>query len=160
MIKKRRPYFYKISDKIPETFTLERMSAADFTYYLDTFLYENYRGAIDVVVDGFPFGSVNVALEGAAHLIAMILKEVFLAYRVNASIIQGQSSIKIKIVHYESLQMDYITQIAQKSGFSVSVEDEHTLVISAKVIPEPRPVIYAISAHKWRKILRSHILGE
>ena len=160
MINKEKPLF-ALEDKIPENFKREKMSSADFAFTLNTFLYENFRGAIDVVTEGFPFGSVNIAPEGAAHLIRLILKEVYGKYLTRASIILGQGDIKIKITHREiSLNFDYITKIAEKSGFSVLEDDDHTLLLSAEVMPERRPVLYAISAASWHRLLIYYVIDE
>ena len=161
MIIKDRPRFFILEDKIPESFKTEKMSSADFAYTLSSFLYENFRGAINVVTEGFPFGSVAIAPEGAAYLIRLILKEVYGKYLVTASMILGQADIKIKITHRErSLDLDYIAKIAEKSGFSAVTEDEHTLVISAKVEPERRPVLYAVSAASWHRYLIYYVIDE
>ena len=156
-----KPALFKLADKIPESFKIEKMSSADFAYTLNTFIYENFRGAIDVVTDGFPFGSVAIAPEGAAHLIRLILKEVYGKYLARASILLGQDEIKIRIAHRErSLNIDYITKIAEKSGFTVIEDDEYTLLLSAKVTPERRPVLYAISAASWHRLLIYYVIDE
>lgn len=156
---KRQPF--RSEDRIPENFKIERMSSADFSYTLSSFLYENFRGAIDVVTEGFPFGSVAIAPEGTAYLLRLILKEVYGKYLVGASIILGQSDIKIRITHkHRSLNFDYITEIAEKSGFKVVEDSERTLLLSARVEPEKRLVLYAISSALWRKLLIYYLLDE
>ena len=161
MIAKERLPIFRLEDRIPEVFKIEKMSSADFAYTLGSFLYENFRGAINVSTDGFPFGSVNIAPEGAAYLIRLILKEVYGRYLVGASIVLGQGSIDIKITHKErSLNFDYIRKIAEKSGFSVVTDNENAFVISAKVTPERRPVLYAVSATSWRRFLIYYVIDE
>ena len=161
MIENKGAYMLRLEDKIPESFTMNRMSSADFAHTLTSFLDEYFRGAISVITDGCPFGSVVIAPEGVAHLIRLILKEVYGKYLVGASIILGQGDIKIKIKHRErSLNFDYITKIAEKSGFSVIEDNDHTLILSAKVEPEKRLVLYAISAASWRKLLIYYVLDE
>ena len=161
MIDSKGAYLLRLEDKIPEEFAIKRMSSADFAFTLDSFIFEHFRGAIKVTTDGLPFGSVAVSPEGAAYLIRLILKEVYGKYLVSASIILGQGDIKIKIVHRErSLNFDYITKIAEKSGFSVLEDNDHALVLSAKVEPEKRLVLYAISSASWRRILIRYVIDE
>ena len=156
-----KPIRFKTEDKIPENFKIERMSAADFAYTLGSFLQENFRGAIAVKTEGFFFGSVAIAPEGAAYLIRLILKEVYGKYLVGASIIFGQSDLRIEITHRErSLNFDYITKIARKSGFSVIEDNERALVLSAKVDAEKRLVLYAISSATWRRHLIYYVIDE
>ena len=161
MIDNKRAYMLKLEDKVPDSFTMNRMSSADFSNTLTSFLDEYFRGAIDVVTDGCPFGSVLIAPEGAAYLIRLILKEVYGKYLVSASIILGQGDVRIKIKHRErSLNFDYITKIAKKSGFSILEDNDHTLILSAKVEPEKRLVLYAISGASWHKLLIHYVLSE
>ena len=161
MIEMERPLLLGSDDRIPESFKIEKMSSADFAYTLNSFLFENFRGAIDITTEGFPFGSVEIATDGAAYLIRLLLKEVYGKYVVGASIILGQGDIKIKVKHRErSLDFDYITKIAEKSGFSVIEDNSSTLILSAKVHPERRPVLYAVSAASWRRALMRYVINE
>lgn len=155
------PKLYKIEDKLPESYKIQKLSSADFSNSLTSFLYEHFRGAIGIVTDGFPFGSVSVAPEGVAHLIRLILKEVYGEYKVDAEIHLGQGMIEIKIKHREKLlNLDYISKVAKKSGFTAVEEDEHTITFTIEVMPERRPVLYAVSAMAWYRTLIRFVIDE
>lgn len=147
---------YKISDKEPTDYKKVNLSVADFTYSLSTFTYEHFRGAFDLVTDGLPFGSVNVSLDGLAYFIKLLLTEIYGKYKLRASIRCSQSSIQLQLIHSEkSLNFEYMIKVAEMSGFRVAENSDGFTLLVTDVIPEKRPVFYAISRFIFKKSLYS-----
>ena len=145
---------YRISDKEPTEYKKTKLSVADFTYSLSTFIYEHFRGAIDLSTNGLPFGSVNVSPDGLAYFIRLLLAEVYGKYKLRSTIHCSQSYVEVKIFHSESsIDLEYMIKVARMSGFHVVENtDGYTLLIT-DVIPEKRPVFYAISRFIFKKCL-------
>ncbi len=145
---------YRISDREPTEYKKTRLSVADFTYSLSTFIYEHFRGAIDLITDGLPFGAVNVSADGLAYFIRLLLTEIYGKYKVMASIHCSQTSIQLQIFHRErSLNFDYMIKVAEMSGFRVVENTDGCTLLTTEVIPEKRPVFYAISRFIFKKCL-------
>lgn len=149
---------HRISDKEPTEYKKSTLSVADFTYSLSTFIHEHFRGAIELSTDGLPFGSLSVCADGLAYFIRLLLTEIYGKYKVRAFIHCSQSTVELKIFHSErSVDFEYMIKVAEMSGFRLAENGDGCTLLVADVIPERRPVFYAISRFIFKKCLYSMI---
>ena len=150
---------YRITSVGPDKIKKERMHVLDFTVSVTDFLNEHFRGAMSVYVEGMPFGYAEVSPDGLAYFIKLLLIEILGEHMLHASITCSQRQIRIDVnAGGRTLELDWALHIAEKSGFSLTDEGDGKYVLTAPVIPERRPSVYAHSRREFYFIMRDVFL--
>ena len=148
------PNLYRIDGKEPLDYKRIKLSAADFAFSIHEFILENFRGAIKVLADGMPYGSVYISPEGAAYFIKLLLIEVYGEHTLRATVSCSQTAIDVIISCYDKpLNTDYMIKVAEKSGFSLVKDEGGDIILRAQVIPEKFPVFYANTQLSFKDVL-------
>lgn len=135
---------YKMTRNGPDEFKAEDIHLSALTKSLFDFLYEHFRGSIQMHFSGEPFGSIHICPSGLAYFIKLILIEVYGNSLVKASFDSTQRRFTIEIQHeLGERDLSYIMKVARMSGFDEEVYESGRIVISTRVFPDRRPSFYS-----------------
>ncbi len=134
---------YKLTRNGPEEFHPDVIHLVHLTKSLYRFLYEYFRGAIRLHIEGEPFGTIRVCPSGVAFFIKLLLVEAYGNSLIKANFKCTQREFSIEILHeLGNIDVSYLLKVAEKSGFEVVLCESGHIIISTKVIRDPRPSFY------------------
>ena len=159
MMIKNTERHYRISESSPENFTISPIKASDIFEATRNFLYENFRGAIDIESELYSDGYVSISPDGLAYFFKLLLNAIF-----GESLVFIKMSTKDDIFSIEAYwnrhrnitanEISELENIARVSGLALELvfgEKKCHANITMQIKKETLLRLYAVSAQKMHE---------